>query len=143
MYIGCIGCIPMSVCLWHAKKDIIYAWIKHCWIVICKLSKPPYYLLKVNNRNMLEQSVGLHPPPPIFCKHLCFCNHLEELETVLFEIELIINNSPLTPNNLLFGRQLLYSSNTTSTVGRNLTILSSTIDKINCIHNHFLDRWRH
>ena len=49
----------------------------------------------------------------------------------------------LTPNHLLFGRQLLYSSNTTSTVVRNLTVLSSTTDKINRISNHFLDRWRH
>ena len=37
----------------------------------------------------------------------------------------------------------IYSSNTTSTVVRNLTVLSSTTDKINCISNHFLDRWRH
>ena len=44
---------------------------------------------------------------------------------------------------MLFGRQLLYSSNTTSTVVRNLTVLSSTTDKINRISNHFLDRWRH
>ena len=48
-----------------------------------------------------------------------------------------------TPNHLLFGRQLLYSSNTTSTVVRNLTVLSSTTNKINRISNHFLDRWRH
>ena len=90
------------------------------------------------------------PPHPSF-----FCNHFEELQTVLFEVELIINNAPLTyvypntietcltPNHLLFGRQLLYSSNTTSTVVRNLTVLSSTTDKINRISNHFLDRWRH
>ena len=68
-----------------------------------------------------------------------FCNHFEELQTVLFEIELIINNAPLTyvypntmetflpPNRLLFGRQLLYSSNTTSTVVRNQTVLSLLI----------------
>ena len=68
---------------------------------------------------------------------------------------MIINNAPLTyvypntiktcltPNHLLFGRQLLYSSNTTSTVVRNLTILSNTTDKINRISNHFFDRWRH
>ena len=70
-----------------------------------------------------------------------FCNHFGELQTVLFEVELIINNAPLTyvypnaietcltPNHLLFGRQLVYSSNTTSTVVRNLTILASTTDK--------------
>ena len=32
---------------------------------------------------------------------------------------------------------------TTSAVVRNLTILSGTTDKINCISNYFLDRWRH
>ena len=69
---------------------------------------------------------------------------------------MIINNAPLTyvypntiatcltSNHLLFGRQLLYSSNTTPTVVRNLTVpSSSTTDKINRTSNHFLDRWRH
>ena len=54
--------------------------------------------------------------PPIFCNHLFFFNHFEELQNVLFEVELIINNAPLiyvypntieiclTPNHLLFGR---------------------------------------
>ena len=77
------------------------------------------------------------------------------LKTVLFEVELIINNKTLTyvyrniietyftPSHLLFGRRVLYSSNTTSTIVRNLTVLSSTADKINRISNHFLDRWRH
>ena len=95
--------------------------------------------------------------PPYFYNRLFFffCSHFEELQTVLFEVELIINNAPLTyvypntieacltPNHLLFGRQLLYSSNTTSTVVRNLTVPSSTTDNINCISNHFLDRSRH
>ena len=49
----------------------------------------------------------------------------------------------LTPNYLLFGKQLLLSSNTTSTVAANLTVLSSTTDMINRISNHFWDRWRH
>ena len=94
-----------------------------------------------------------HPPPLFLFQSLVFfSNHFEQLETVLFEVERIINNKPLTyvypntietPNHLLFGRQLLYSSNTTSTVVRNLTILSSTTDKINRISNHVLDRWRH
>ena len=92
--------------------------------------------------------------PPLFLQSLVvfFCNHFEELQTVLFEVELIFNNKPLmyvypntietcfTPNHLLFGRQLLYSSNTTSTVVRNLTVLSSTTDKINRISNYILDR---
>ena len=75
--------------------------------------------------------------------------------TCFFEIELIINSAPLTyiysnaietcltSNHLLFGRQLLYSSNTASTAVRNLIVLSSTTDKINRISNHLLDRWRH
>ena len=84
-----------------------------------------------------------------------FCNHFEELQTAFFEVELIINNAPLTyvypnttetcltPNHLLFSRQLLYSSNTVSSVVTNLTVLSCTTDKINHISNHFCDKWRH
>ena len=57
-----------------------------------------------------------------------------------FSTKMIINNAPLTyvypntiktystPNQLLFGRQLLCYSNPTSAVIRNLTILSSTTD---------------
>ena len=84
-----------------------------------------------------------------------FCNHFAELEIVLYKVELSINNAPLkivypntketclSPNHLLFGRQLLYPSNTTLTVAKNLTVLSNSIDKINHISNHFCDRWRH
>ena len=81
-----------------------------------------------------------------------FCDHFEGLQTVLFKVELIINSKTLTyvypdnietPNHLSFGRQLLYSSNTTSAVFRNLTVLPSTTDKINCISNHTLERWTH
>ena len=80
--------------------------------------------------------------PSLFFTITFFCNQFEELQTVLFEVELIINNAPLTyvylstietcltPNHLLFGNQLLYSSNKTSSVVRNLTALSSTTDKI-------------
>ena len=63
---------------------------------------------------------------PLFLQSIAFyCNHFEELQTVLFEVELIINNKPLiyvypnpietcfTLNRLLFGRQLLYSFKTT------------------------------
>ena len=84
-----------------------------------------------------------------------FCDHFEELHTVFIEVKLIINNAPLTyvylntikkyltPNHLLFGRQLLCYSNTTSAVIRNLTVLSSSTDKINHISNHFWHRWRY
>ena len=37
----------------------------------------------------------------------------------------------------------MYSSNTTTIVVRNLTVLSCTTDKRNRISNHFWDRWRH
>ena len=92
---------------------------------------------------------------PNFWNPLLFCNHFEEIKTVLHEVEQIINNTPLTyiypntiktcltPNHLLFGRQLLYSFNTTSTVVRNRNFLWSTTDKINRTSNHFLDSWRH
>ena len=92
--------------------------------------------------------------PSLFFAVTCFfLNHFEELQTILFEVDLITNNAPLTyfyPNTIetcltsnhsLFGRQLLYSSNTTSTVVWNLTVLSSTT--LNQISNHFLSRWRY
>ena len=91
--------------------------------------------------------------PSFFAIACFFSNDFKELQTVLFKVELIISNAPLTyvypnaietclkPNHLLFGRQLLRSSNTTSTAVRTLTVLSCTTDKINRISNHFLDRW--
>ena len=102
----------------------------------------------------LEGGVG-REGAPFFCNHLFFCNHFEELQTVLIAVKLIINNALLayvypntiktylTLNHLLFGRQLLCYSHTTSTVVRNLTALSSTTDKINSINNHFWQRWRY
>ena len=47
----------------------------------------------------------------------------------------------LTSNHLLSGKQFLWYSNTTSTVVRNLTVLSSTTDKINRIRNDFVETW--
>ena len=59
------------------------------------------------------------PPPPYFLQSFVFYSHFEELQTMLFEVELIVNNTPLiyvypntierclTPNYLLFGRQLV------------------------------------
>ena len=96
-----------------------------------------------------------HPFFFFFCNPLIFYDYFEELKTVLIKVKLIINNAPLTyvylntiksyltPNHLLFARQLSYYSNTTSAVVGNLTILSSTTDMTNCISNHFWHRWRH
>ena len=98
---------------------------------------------------------GARRAPPLFFAITFFCDHFEELQTILIEVKLIFNNIPLTyvypntiksyltPNHLLFGRQLLCYSNTTSTLVRNLTVLSSATDKINRISNHFWHRWRH
>ena len=81
--------------------------------------------------------------PPFFAiTCFFFLQYFEELQTVLFEVELIFDNKPLsyvypntietcsTPNQFLFGRQLLCSSNTMSTV-------------LNRTCNHFLYRLRH
>ena len=74
---------------------------------------------------------------PLFLQSIAICNHLEELQTMLFKVEPIINNAPLiyvylntietclTPNLFFFVRQLLQSSNTTSTVAENLTVRES------------------
>ena len=86
---------------------------------------------------------------PLFCNHLFFWNQFEELQNVLIEVKLITDKAPficvypntiktyLTFNHSLIGRQLLCYSNSSSTVVRNLTVLSSTTDKINRISNHF------
>ena len=39
---------------------------------------------------------ALPPTHPYFLKSFVFCNHSEELQTMLFTVELIINNAPLT-----------------------------------------------
>ena len=74
---------------------------------------------------------------------------------MFIEVKLVISNAPLSyvypntikiylaPNHLLFDRQLLCCSNTILTVVRDLTVLSSTADKINHISNLFWPRWRH
>ena len=101
------------------------------------------HFLVACSRSEVDLARGVGDAPPFFC------NHSEELQTVLTEVKLIIYNAHLTYvypntikicltiNHLFFGRQLLYYSNTTSTVVRNLTVLWSTTDRINQISNHF------
>ena len=55
---------------------------------------------------------------PIFCNHLFFCNHFEELQTVLFEVELIINNALLT---------YAYSNTTETCYTQSFVILQAVI----------------
>ena len=74
---------------------------------------------------------------------------MSEVDSMWGKVKMIINNAPLSkyyPNmfdtqSFVIGRQLLYSSsNTTSTVARNLTILSSTTDKISAsVINFWID----
>ena len=105
----------------------------------------------------LEGVLGCPPPPrlSLFCNHQIFCHHFEELQTVLTDVKLIINSAPLTyvypntiktyltTNHLLLGRQLLFCSNTISTVVSTLIVLSNTTDRIDRISNHFWHRWGH
>ena len=110
----------------------------------------------LTQRRIQRGARGMGAPPSfLFAITSFFCNHFEELQTVLIKVKLIINNEPstyvypntiktyLTLNYLLFSRQLLCYSNTISTVVRNLTVLSSTTDKTSCISNHFWHRWKH
>ena len=72
-----------------------------------------------NRIQKFRQSSIIFEKPGILSEKL---KTLTSLEVVLFEVELIINNAPLTyvypntkekclsPKHLLFGRQLLYSS---------------------------------
>ena len=104
---------------------------------------------------MPEADLGGVPPTFFLAIAFLFWDHFEEVHTVFIEFKLIINNAPFTyvylntikthlsPNHLLFGRQLLCYSNTTSAVIRNLTVLSSPTNKINGISNLFWHRWRH
>ena len=71
----------------------------------------------------LRMGAGSAPPPlpplPLFLQSLVFRNHFEELQTMLFEAELVINNARLiyvypntieiclTTSYLLFGRHLV------------------------------------
>ena len=65
----------------------------------------PYLKDIINNRGRFrgEGAQGMRPlffAIPFF---FIFCNHFEELQTVLFEVELIIDNAPLTyvcPNTI-------------------------------------------
>ena len=124
------------------------------FVTFCCFSR---YLGTRKERSLAEVDLrgrrGDMPPPPslplffAITQSLVFSNYFEELQTMLFDVELIINIAPLiyvypdtiktclTPSYLLFGRHLLLSSNTTSTVVA--TVLSSTTDKINRISNHF------
>ena len=78
----------------------------------------------------------------------------EQLQTILFEIEIIINNRPityfyndesescLTPNHLLFGRTLLLSNPSTTDLSYPNHNPITKPKKLQYIINHFWDRWR-
>ena len=90
----------------------------------------------VRGRLKRRGGAGDARPPPIFLQSLVFCNYFEEIQIVLFEVKLTINNAPLiyaypktiktclTPNYLLFVRQLLLSCKKTSTLAANPRICS-------------------
>ena len=60
-------------------------------------------LVAVSVEKQLETLIMKGARHPYFSQSLVFCNHFEELQTMLFEVELIINNTPLIyvyPNNI-------------------------------------------
>ena len=129
-------------------------------------SRKPDFLILQNKRQFVNNWINLRATTGGFIKRrhvpfyflralVIFYNHFEELQTVLFEVELITDNAPLPylypitiekcliANHLLFGWQLLYYFKEASTTFMNLTVLSSTAYKINHISNHFWHGWRH
>lgn len=76
----------------------------------------------------------------------------EEMQTVLVEVEQIINNRPLTyaypndieccltPNHLLFGRNLQYTSNDKSPI--DIQFDETSADRVTTTIQHFWERWR-
>ena len=82
---------------------------------------------------------GVRPPSPSFCNQLFFAITLKNYILCLLKLNW---SSIMHLWHLLFGRQLLSYSKTTSAVIRNLTVLSTTTDKINRIRNHFWNKWR-
>ena len=125
---------------------------KNCWLKTIQLA---FTKKTFSFQRPIKRGVQWAPSPLFFRSHLFFYDPFEELQTGWTKVRLIINKAPLTyvypntiktyltPNRLLFGRQLLCYSNTTSTTFRNQTVLSSTTDKINYISNHFWHMWRH
>ena len=78
----------------------------------------------------------------------------EELQTVLFDIECILNNRPityyystdieqcLTPNHLLYGRTLTLSNTDMNYINYNTINPILESQKLNNIVNHFWNRWQ-
>ena len=76
-----------------------------------------------------------------------------ELQTLMFEIELILNNRPLceiydddveetlTPNHLLFGRRLESTNVNDNNFNPNAPSISCGYKHLNKILNHFWKRW--
>ena len=76
----------------------------------------------------------------------------EEMQTVLVEVEQILNNRPLTyaypndleccltPNHLLYGRNLPYTATNKSPI--NVIFDEHSAEKVTRVINHFWNRWR-
>ena len=57
--------------------------------------------MNITEMDYEEGAVGARAP--IFLQSLFFCDHFEQLQTVVIEVKLIINNAPLTyihPNSI-------------------------------------------
>ena len=79
----------------------------------------------------------------------------EEMQTVLFECEAILNNRPLTyiypadlsscltPNHLLYGRVIQSSSIQSSPLTHDPSELTAYSNQVTTVINRFLNKWRY
>ena len=74
--------------------EMVEKWWSKDFIVTCIFFKIITFFIQIQRR-IQGEARGARAPP--FLAITCFfCNHFEELQTVLFEIELIINNALFT-----------------------------------------------
>ena len=81
-------------------RNVLYLIVMYWWEI---MEQRWELLIFLSDRGGFREWHGEPRAFSIFCNHLFFCNNFEELQTVLFEVELITNNAPSTytyPNTI-------------------------------------------